>query len=111
MQRKTTCLLYPRKRTCAVQLEMSAYGQKRTSFEKRVGSSPKRLRIDELCITVNRVRQGLALACFLTPGQQPSGKGAFRRSNISNQTLIHRYVIQITEAILQSFKRWHEFLL
>jgi hypothetical protein len=28
--RKTPCLLYPRKRTCAVQLAMSAKGQKRT---------------------------------------------------------------------------------
>jgi hypothetical protein len=27
---KLSCLLYPRKRTCAVQLEMSAMGQKRT---------------------------------------------------------------------------------
>jgi hypothetical protein len=27
---KWSCLLYPRKRTCAVQLEMSALGQKRT---------------------------------------------------------------------------------
>src|SRR5262249_11425923 len=31
MQRKKACPLYPRKRTCAVQLEMSAMGQKRTS--------------------------------------------------------------------------------
>ena len=29
--RKRSCLLYPRKRTCAVQLGMSALGQKRTS--------------------------------------------------------------------------------
>jgi hypothetical protein len=29
--RKTPCLLYPRKRTCAVQSAMSALGQKRTS--------------------------------------------------------------------------------
>ena len=28
--RKRSCLLYPRKRTCTVQLEMSAMGQKRT---------------------------------------------------------------------------------
>jgi hypothetical protein len=28
--RTTSCPLYPRKRTCAVQLEMSAKGQKRT---------------------------------------------------------------------------------
>src|SRR5262249_12456177 len=28
--RKSSCLLYPRKRTCAVQLGMSALGQKRT---------------------------------------------------------------------------------
>jgi hypothetical protein len=28
---KTSCPLYPRKRTCAVQLQMSALGQKRTS--------------------------------------------------------------------------------
>jgi hypothetical protein len=27
---KTSCLLYPRKRTCAVQLTMPAMGQKRT---------------------------------------------------------------------------------
>jgi hypothetical protein len=30
--RKRSCLLYPRKRTCAVQLQMSAKGQKRTSM-------------------------------------------------------------------------------
>src|SRR5262249_14075445 len=30
MQRKTACPRYPRKRRCAVQLEMSALGQKRT---------------------------------------------------------------------------------
>jgi hypothetical protein len=29
--RKTSCLLYSRKRTCAVQLAMSALGEKRTS--------------------------------------------------------------------------------
>jgi hypothetical protein len=31
MQCKTPCPLYPQKRTCAVQLGMSALGQKRTS--------------------------------------------------------------------------------
>ena len=30
MQRKSSCPLYPQKRTCAVQLEMSAKGHKRT---------------------------------------------------------------------------------
>src|SRR5262245_44281954 len=91
---------------------MSALGQKWTSpSEKPVGSSPKRLRLDKLCITVIRGRQRLVLACFLTPGQQPGGKGAFRRSRTGNQALIHRNVIQIAESILQSFQRRHEFLL
>src|SRR5215510_2075225 len=37
--RKRSCLLYPRKRTCAVQLGMSALGQKRTlrSFDNLIG--------------------------------------------------------------------------
>src|SRR5262245_41609603 len=99
------------KQTYAVQKPMSAKGQKRTSFEKRIGSSPKRLRLDELCITVKRVRQRLVLACFLSPGQQPGRKSAFRRSSIGNQALIHRNVIQIAQPILQSFKRRHKFLL
>src|SRR5262245_18994848 len=91
---------------------MSALGQKWTSpSEKPVGSSPKRLRLDKLCITVIRGRQRLVLACFLTPGQQPGDKGAFRRSRTGNQALIHRNVIQIAESILQSFQRRHEFLL
>src|SRR5262245_39718185 len=76
-----------------------------------VGSSPRRLGLDELCITVNRVRQRLVLACFLSPGQEPGGKSAFRRSSTGNQALIHRNVIQIAESILQSFQRRHELLL
>src|SRR5262245_53539324 len=71
----------------------------------------KRLGLDELCITVNRVRQRLALSCFLTPGQQAGGKSAFRRNSARNQALVHRNVIQIAESILQSSKRRHEFLL
>jgi len=42
--RKKPCPLYPQKRTCAAQLEMSALGQWRTSetsgTTKRVGPSP-----------------------------------------------------------------------
>jgi hypothetical protein len=38
--RKASCLLYPRKQTCAVQEAMSALGQKRTShlFDHLVGA-------------------------------------------------------------------------
>src|SRR5262245_7362167 len=44
--RKQSCLLYTRKRTCAVQLGMSALGQKRTStlFDHLVGAGEKRRR-------------------------------------------------------------------
>ena len=35
--RKWSCLLYPRKRTCAVQLPMSAMGQKRTHALQQTG--------------------------------------------------------------------------
>jgi hypothetical protein len=35
--RKRSCPFYPRKRTCAVQLQMSAMGQKRTSHRYLVG--------------------------------------------------------------------------
>ena len=45
--RTTSCLLYPQKRTCAVQLGMSALGQKRTlrhSFDHVVGAAEQRLR-------------------------------------------------------------------
>src|SRR5262249_8443988 len=40
---KPSCLLYPRKRTCAVQQLMSALGQKRTfhSFDHLVGNQQK----------------------------------------------------------------------
>jgi hypothetical protein len=46
MQCKTACPLYPRKRTCAVQLTMSALGQKRTYdlFDHLVGAAEKRHR-------------------------------------------------------------------
>src|SRR5262245_46916187 len=50
MQRKTSCPLYPRKRTCAVQLGMSALGQKRTHalqqflFDHLVGAGDQRWR-------------------------------------------------------------------
>src|SRR5262249_29797980 len=37
--RKRSCLLYPQKRTCAVQLGMSALGQKRTLCCVRVTSA------------------------------------------------------------------------
>src|SRR4029450_9297476 len=45
--RKGPCLLYPRKRTCAVQLAMSAMGQKRTfrhSLDHFIGSDDQRRR-------------------------------------------------------------------
>jgi hypothetical protein len=44
---KTSCPLYPRKRTCAVQLQMSALGQKRTfrhSLDHFIGSDDQRRR-------------------------------------------------------------------
>src|SRR5262249_29311429 len=47
MQCTTACPLYPRKRTCAVQLAMSALGQKRTlptSLNHLVGGSHQRRR-------------------------------------------------------------------
>src|SRR5262249_21926156 len=37
LRRKKSCPLYPRKRTCAVQLGTSALGQKRTSRNRQVG--------------------------------------------------------------------------
>src|SRR5262245_61413240 len=53
--RKPPCLLYPRKRTCAVQTAMSALGQKRTHapqqtaslFDHLVGTTLHRLRHGE----------------------------------------------------------------
>src|SRR5262249_25535252 len=38
-QRNKACPLYPRKRTCAVQLRMSAKGQKRTCGNRRLNLS------------------------------------------------------------------------
>src|SRR5215475_8092526 len=44
--RTRSCLLYPRKRTCAVQGVMSAKGQERTSrlLDHRIGCGEQRLR-------------------------------------------------------------------
>src|SRR5262245_48646843 len=45
--RKTSCLLYPQKRTCAAQEPMSALGQKRTScqlFDHLIGAFKQWLR-------------------------------------------------------------------
>jgi hypothetical protein len=38
--RKRSCLLYPRKRTCAVQSKMSAKGQKQTHAPQRTSRRP-----------------------------------------------------------------------
>src|SRR5262249_28364691 len=41
--RKRSCLLYPRKRTCAVRLAMSALGQKRTHATQQLQHQAERL--------------------------------------------------------------------
>src|SRR5262249_43423784 len=42
MQCKRACPLYPRKRTCALQLEMAALGHKRTYATQKARSAPRR---------------------------------------------------------------------
>ncbi len=39
--RKTSCLLYPRKQTCAAQKRMSALGQKRTSGRPKTNKATR----------------------------------------------------------------------
>src|SRR5262245_19264813 len=46
--RKRSCLLYPRKQTCALQLRMSAKGQKRTF---KTGTTVHRETLSPRCLT------------------------------------------------------------
>src|SRR5262245_41004956 len=67
--RESSCLLYPRKRKCAVQLGMSALGQKRTSasfdrFMMRPVSGTKRSKHVARCLTGNLHQAGKRLTHF-----------------------------------------------
>src|SRR5262249_43835365 len=56
-RRNKACPLYPRKRTCAVQLEMSAIGQKRTSvhlFDYLVGATVEGTLLPKIRLTLRQ---------------------------------------------------------
>src|SRR5262245_5081501 len=56
--RKRPCPLYPRKRTCAVQLGMSAMGHKRTFAHYSIISSARAARLGGASIPVAQLRFG-----------------------------------------------------
>src|SRR5262245_31492466 len=63
--RKSSCLLYPRKRKCAVQPWMSALGQKRTSRQPQWQHGPP-LSSSATQHTAEMCQKGHSLACHAT---------------------------------------------